>query len=232
MGDRMGARPEVGDMTTLDQRTLRCFVCGGEAEYTIIGSTNSFGSPDLDTRPPEMMRSTLPFWVQRCPSCAYCAPDVRQGGTGAGPTVMSEEYIGLASDEGLPELATNFRCAAMVLEASGDLAGSGWRSIHAAWACDDDGEEGAAEVCRTDAIRRLKSARSMGVAFAAQAGGEEAILVDLLRRNGRFAEAETLCREGIGRKPENLISKVLRFERRLIERKDRRAHTVAEATGG
>ena len=97
----------------------------------------------------------------------------------------------------------------MVLEASGDLAGAGWRSIHAAWACDDEGEEEAAELCRTDAIRRRKSARTTGVAFAAQTGGEEAILVDLLRRTGRFAEAETLCREGLGRSPEELITKVL-----------------------
>jgi hypothetical protein len=56
-------------MTTLYREKSRCAVCGIATEYTSIGSTNAFGSPDLDTRPPEMQRSTIFAWVQRCPEC-------------------------------------------------------------------------------------------------------------------------------------------------------------------
>lgn len=54
-------------MTTLYEAKAQCAVCGTESEYTGIGSTNSFGSPDLDTRPLKMKRSTIVDWIQRCP---------------------------------------------------------------------------------------------------------------------------------------------------------------------
>lgn len=37
----------------------KCAVCGKESEQITLASTNTFGSPDLDLRPPEMKRSTM-----------------------------------------------------------------------------------------------------------------------------------------------------------------------------
>jgi len=59
-------------MTTLFPQKETCFVCGNTSEHTVIGSTNAFGSPDLDLRPPEMQRSTITHRVQRCPTRATC----------------------------------------------------------------------------------------------------------------------------------------------------------------
>ena len=50
-------------MTTLDERTSTCAICGGRSKQTVVASTNARGSPDLDLRPPEMQRSTMPYWV-------------------------------------------------------------------------------------------------------------------------------------------------------------------------
>ncbi|MBR4908658.1 MAG: hypothetical protein IKZ43_06585 [Acidaminococcaceae bacterium] len=46
-------------MTTMFRQKYKCAVCGAEQEFYGIASTNSFGSPDLDLRPPEMQRSTM-----------------------------------------------------------------------------------------------------------------------------------------------------------------------------
>ena len=58
-------------MTTLDEAKKKCAVCGKISAHFEVTSTNTFGAPDLDTRPPEMMRSTMDMWVQECPSCGY-----------------------------------------------------------------------------------------------------------------------------------------------------------------
>ena len=58
-------------MTTVYHQNITCAICGTEFEYTGIASTNAFGPTDLDTQPPEMERSTIDAWVQRCPQCGY-----------------------------------------------------------------------------------------------------------------------------------------------------------------
>ena len=43
--------------------TVICANCQGQNEQIIIGSTNQFGSPDLDLRPPETARGTILHWL-------------------------------------------------------------------------------------------------------------------------------------------------------------------------
>ncbi len=63
-------------MSTFREFKKKCTICGTESKFNIITSTNSFGSPDLDLRPPEMRRSTMWLWIQRCPCCNYVNYDV------------------------------------------------------------------------------------------------------------------------------------------------------------
>ena len=47
-------------MTTVDEAKRKCALCGETSTHIEVMSTNTFGGvPDLDTRPPEMMRSTF-----------------------------------------------------------------------------------------------------------------------------------------------------------------------------
>ena len=57
-------------MSTMCDFPRICAVCGAMHEYRILTSTNAFGSPDLDLRPPMMKRGTMHLWVQECPSCS------------------------------------------------------------------------------------------------------------------------------------------------------------------
>jgi len=216
-------------VTTLYPQNLKCAICGAVAEYTQIGSTSTFGSPDLDTRPPEMRRSTMFAWVRRCPECGYCASDIGQATHRAAALVRSPEYARQLADATYPELANSFMCKALIEEQSEDLAAAAWSLIHAAWACDDAERDGPARACRSKAVDMVGKALDSGQRIADQEGAQTAIQVDLLRRAGRLDEASELIwrqRPGIG---EDIILKVLAFQERLIERGDLSCHTIAEA---
>ena len=63
-------------MTRLLRQTKKCAICSNTHSYSVIGSTHRFGPCDLDMRPPEMQRSTMPYWVEECPFCGYVSADV------------------------------------------------------------------------------------------------------------------------------------------------------------
>ena len=66
-------------MTTIFEEENHCSVCGSKSVQAVIRSTNTMGPPDLDTRPAEMERSTINYWIQTCPSCGFCYPDPLTG---------------------------------------------------------------------------------------------------------------------------------------------------------
>lgn len=63
-------------MTTFREISMTCAVCGHTFESTVLRSTNTLGSPDLDLRPAEMARSTLGMEITCCPNCHYVASDI------------------------------------------------------------------------------------------------------------------------------------------------------------
>ena len=216
-------------MTTLYKEKTRCSVCGAESGYDVIGSTNAFGSPDLDSRPPEMKRSTIFAWVQRCPECGYCASNVSKSRPGSGVVVKGKEYKGQLNDPEYPELANSFLCEAIVEQKAKDYAAATWALIHAAWVCDDSDRLAQAKVCRTKAAKMLLIAEEHGQKVAKQEGASTALLAELLRRAGRSEDAQKLIAERRGGITEDIIAQVLDFETTLLDKNDVSCHTIAEA---
>lgn len=215
-------------MTTLYKKKEQCVVCGTETEYTEIASTNSFGSPDLDTGPPEMKRPTIVNWVQRCPECGYCAPDVSKATPQVASLVRGTEYVHQLADSTYPELANSFLCEALIEESSEDYAAAAWSLIRAAWACDDAKRGGSAKLCRNKAIGMIRKALESGQQVVNQDGTEMAIQVDLLRRAGSFNEARELILTQRPAITEDIILKVLAFQETLIASGDESCHTISE----
>jgi hypothetical protein len=60
---------------------------------------------------------------------------------------------------------------------------------------------------------------------------EEAILADLLRRSGRFEEAEIVCQQGLEADPDDIVKQVLAFQAQLVRQRDRTRHTIEEVEG-
>ena len=68
-----------------------------------------------------------------------------------------------------------------------------------------------------------------GQAFAPEAGAEDAIMVDLLRRSGRWEEALSRCRSGLAKDPEPKFEKIFKYQAGLIQGRDIRSHWLFEA---
>jgi len=216
-------------MTTVFKEIIQCAVCGERSEHYTIGSTNSFGPMDLDSRPPEMMRSTISMWIMVCPSCGYCSMDISKCTEKSAEVVRSRAYQRQLKNPRLPETANAFLCSSIIEGHAGQYARAGWDTIHAAWVCDDSGSALGTRECRKKAVILLEKAKEKGQSFAAAAGGSEALLTDLLRRSELFVKALKICDEGLSNtKTGSTFLEILRFQKTLILNKDTACHTVSE----
>jgi hypothetical protein len=215
-------------MTHLRHLSTTCAVCGEACRFTIPEAAGSVGSRDLDTRPAEPLRSTIYAWVKRCPSCGYCAPDPGKAPEGAADVVKLPRYRWQLDARKFPGIANTFLCWSIIQEDLSAPARAAWAALHAAWACDDEEADVPARICRRRAADLLRRAWDQDERLAPRAWADEALLVDMLRRAGRFREARTVATEVLEGNPGALIAGIMRFQVRLITATDRRAHTVAE----
>lgn len=65
-------------MTIIDQKYLKCAVCGHIFQGQILLSTYSTGSPDLDLRPSHSGLQTLGLEISTCPNCHYVSHDIEK----------------------------------------------------------------------------------------------------------------------------------------------------------
>ena len=218
-------------MTTINKTFVGCRVCGKASPQFGIGSTGAYGYADLDSRPPEMRRSTIGCWVQRCPVCGCCAADLEAVSESAGTLVESAHYRVQLQDEDFPELANSFLCSAMLLEADDKYVEAAWASIHAAWACDDARAEASGTRSRDEAVRLVRLVREEGLALTDQPSSDPAILVDLLRRGGRFKEGVQEVDGALVHTDDETVRTLLRYQRSLLLKGDRGRYTVEAALG-
>ena len=204
-------------------------MCGRPSTEMLLGSTNTFGgAPDLDTRPPEMERSTLHDTIYRCHRCGYCHTSLDTLIEGAQPVVASEEYQALLLAGAVPRVARYYLAQCLLLECADDYPGSAWAAIQAAWVCDDKNAEEQARQCRDKALALIARAEANGEWFAAQAGAAIAIKIDLYRRAGRFEEARELLLEIPSVEIDDIVLQVFAFQASLIRDQDTRAYTIAD----
>ncbi len=216
-------------MTTFTEQSVACGNRGHVFTHHTLGSTYAFGSPDLDTRPPELQRSTMHAWIQRCPSCGYCSRDVAEFDSRFRPVIESAPYRSELGDARYPELASTFICAGMLAEAGKQQADAGWAYLHAAWTLDDANKDELARVWRGRAVDKFLAVLNDGQLITEQPGGSEAIVTDCLRRAGRGTEALPIIERGLSQSYDEVIHKILVLERGLIERGDTGRHLIKEA---
>lgn len=218
-------------MTTIFQEEVNCGLCGHGQVVDEIGSTNSFGAMDLDTRPPEMRRSTMAYWVHECEECGYVAPELEKTVATDAKRVATPDYRQALSRGDRAKLANRFVCRALLEEAAGDLVSAGWRRLHAAWACDDADQAEEARVQRLAALDLFAQARAAGQhAMKSVEGGDELLLADIARRAGEFGRALEFCAAGLAL-PEvpAFVTSLLMLQQALVRARDTACHTVAEA---
>jgi hypothetical protein len=216
-------------MTTVFPKQVTCAVCGREQSVDEMGSTNTFGHMDLDTRPAEMKRSTMEYWVHECGECGFVAGDLEKSAPTDKETVASAGYVAALRSASPAPLANQFVCRSLLDEAAGDLASAGWRRLHAAWVSDDQDSTMEAKALRLAAIELLERSRGAGKpAMAKMVGGDELLLCDLARRSGEFPRALEYCAAGLKLEVQPFIRQILEFEQKLCAEQDAACHTVGE----
>ena len=168
-------------MSTIRKITAKCFVCGAQSQQRELMSTNTFGgTPDLDTRPAQMMRSTMFAWLRECPECGYVAKRLSNR-TGVTREWLQENLRPSEGDSAPLYHASRFYKRYLISIADGYTEGAFFAALHTAWVSDDRHDRKGAKTCRLLALAELEK-------LIARAPDETKLLLraDLLRRTGQF----------------------------------------------
>lgn len=213
-------------MTTLARKSFTCAVCQKESCHGVINSTNAFGSSDLDLRPPEMQRSTMPLWVQECPHCGYTnmcineipSPKITKA------WLRSAEYVDCEGIKFKSDLAKRFYHSYMVNLKEDETEEALHSVVCAAWACDDMGDTENAIICRLIAAE-------LAMDLYIVSPNPELVIKrsDYLRRAEKFDELLEFTRSIVIPEREGLLKALLAFERKHAEMRDSSCYTVAFA---
>lgn len=201
------------------RQVATCAACGTPAPPPFRAPAPE-GAPDLDLRPGEPTRSTLPRWVQCCRVCGACAPDLAALPPDAAALVRSDAYRAVAENAGAHDpAALPFLRWAFLAEAAGDRAAAVEAVLHAAWAVDDAGGDAAP-------LRR-RAARLWGEPAEAEAALR---LVDVLRRAGEWDAAEGRA-AALAALPglDDGTARILAFQRARIAGRDAGRHLISSA---
>ncbi len=212
-------------MTTRKRNSTTCAICGAQNEVLSIASTSAFGSPDLDLRPPETQRSTMPDWIDECTHCGYVAADLGEASTTARRLVLSADYSDCGDFDTAPPLSRRFIQAAKLADTSHDKA---LNSLFAAWACDDAQQPDHAAAARRLAATHLRQA--LPELDLESRWAEQLRLIDILRRceayDAAIAEVHSLLAAG---DLDSTLIRIARFQKARCDSQDDGRYTLAEA---
>ena len=209
-------------MTQIHEIEEKCSVCGETSEQPVLISTNSWGYPDLDLRPPEMQRSTMHVWIQECPHCGYVAGKLTDELQIPKEFLKSDEYNSCDGFDFKSDLAARFYKLHMIARESGDLETSFYSLRNCIWKCDDVQDELAVEM--------RKRAVELADELIERDTEDKEILIlmkaDFLRRSGQFDRLVEEY-ENIALDDEN-CDKVLRYQIEKAKEQDDKCYTTEE----
>jgi len=199
-----------------------CAVCGTTSRQAPFRPGPPEQAPDLDLRPGEPVRSTMPRWLQQCPHCHYAAPAIDQAHPAAAQAVAAAPFRALIAEGGHPPLARRFLAWAHVLEETGALHAAAEATLHAAWVADDLGRTELARSWRLEAVALWRSGPPLDA--------EQTIrVIDALRRAQAWDDAQHSVQALLETTPPEAVMQVASLELRLIGDQDAGRHTVASA---
>jgi hypothetical protein len=204
-------------MSTIKEITISCAVCGKKSSQLLLTSYSLFGEPDLDFRPPPMLRATMKYWPMECPNCGYVARDIRRWPWATKKT-LRRIYSGV--DTGLPSAAHVFHKRALYCEHMGNASGALRAYLCAAWVCDDEEEDTHAINLRNKCLELAK--RKMHHCCRGKWRQYMQLIADLLRRTQNITDLRKL--DTGDRRLDYCTREILIYQKFLAERNDFLAH--------
>lgn len=213
-------------MTTIYNEQKKCPNCGTLNEITMVGSTNSFGSMDLDTRPPEMRRSTMIYWLESCTHCGLSVSDLSKVEIEALKYFKSDNFKQKHTSEKFKSLAGKFWTSYLLVKNSGDI-NSALGLIHcAAWASDDMKDSHGSTRAREIFIETLQeNGNDPSILSPSEPLAGYLMLSDINRRISRFDEAKRLAQHVVDN-GEGFLQQIAEFVVELCEKKDSHCYNV------
>lgn len=209
-------------MTSYEREDLRCYCCGKRSVQTVLLSTNSFGSRDLDQRPAGMARATVESWLEECPFCGYVAGNIEHGDVKARAFLETAEFRAASLEPVADPAIRRFLVRAAQDAHEGDRRAAFRHTLSAAWIADDSGLASRATALRLRAAEHLGDGpfRSIDVRLE---------LLDVLRRASSWERAAALADELAAEGLEHPFSAIVSFHRRKVVGKDSGRYTIEQA---
>lgn len=208
-------------MSTYFRKKEKCQCCGYEFEIDALGSTNSFGSPDLDLRPAGMQRYTMSHWITECSNCGFVYSGKITNVDDVKEYINSENYQTCENLSFRTDLAKSFYKHGLICLMSKKFLDAARAFLHAAWVCDDNGEPQLAIVCRS------KSLETFEYVPIGSNNNLKLQKADILRRALRFDE--TIDYLSKVRFSDEFLRKILAFQIKLSKAHDSSCYTVKDA---
>jgi len=210
-------------MTLIGKVEVECSVCGKSSSNLELFSSNTFGgSPDIDFRPPEMIRSTINSWICECPYCGYVASDLEKKLITSKEFLKSEEYLTCDGFNFKEKLSNLFYKDFLIKKQSNDAEECFISLRNCAWSCDDSMDTKNAKVIRKLALPYIDELIQKD-----KNGIKDKYLVikaDFLRRSGEFTklidEYENLKID------DSLLDKIIKFQIKKAKEKDTYCYNI------
>lgn len=212
-------------MTDYDTWKLQCHCCGKTSEHSVLMSSNSFGSRDLDQRPPKMYRWTIASWLQECPYCGYVAPSIDKGDAKARSFLDTAEFRAASLDPAPDPVSRRFLVRAAQHAFDGERRSAFLSTLSAAWVADDSNRPSDAAALRLRAARHLEGPRITSI-------DTRLLLLDVLRRASSWEAAEALTAELTAEELDYPFAEIVAFHRDKIAARDDQRHTIGQALEG
>lgn len=204
-------------MTTIHEVVKTCMHCGEKNKFEVVGSTSSFGQPDLDTRPAPLARQTVQYGVQRCSKCNYASDDIEEEFEFDDSILTSENYLKVLKSD-YPDVAKNYILASMIKESVMDYNEAAVFMLEACWVLDDHNVN--AKKPRIIAAELFE--KSVGIETS------RLIAIDLYRRAEEFDKAKVLINKSKEFIEDKFLKKLLLFQETLVDIFDSECHSCSE----
>ena len=216
-------------MSTPKWESQTCFVCGTESKICFFSDTE-MGARDLDQRPAEMKRSTMPFWIHECPHCGFISQDLSDRTHVTQEWLKGELFTSCGGRTFSSRLAQQFYKFYLINQYDNNAAASFYAARCAAWECDDTEDNENAVYCRQCALTALDQLAAQDPPIDPDILEDLFVIrADLLRRCGQFEQV--IAEYSEKQFSLEVMNKIIAFQIEKAQQQDTRRYDLSDVPG-